>query len=46
MKVNDSLMAEAIELLQDNQELIADTKRETSVGCSGCGMGCSGIVGG
>ena len=46
MKITDSLMAEATEMLSNNIEAIASAKRIVSIGCSGCGMGCSGIVGG
>lgn len=46
MKITDSLMAEATEMLSNNIEAIASAKRIVSIGCSGCGLGCSGIVGG
>lgn len=45
MKVTDSLMAEATQMLSRNIEAIASAKRIVSVSCSGCGAGCSGIVG-
>lgn len=45
MKITDSLMAEATEMLSNNIEAIASAKRVVSIGCSGCGLGCSGIVG-
>ena len=46
MKVTESLIAEAIELLQNNKEIIAEVRETTAIGCSGCGLGCDGIVGG
>ena len=45
MKVTDSLMAEATSMLSNNIEAIASAKRIVSIGCSGCGLGCAGIVG-
>lgn len=45
MKVKDSLMKEAKVLLTRSAESIAVAKRSVSVSCSGCGAGCSGIVG-
>lgn len=45
MKVTDGLMAEATQMLSRNVEAIANAKRIVSVSCSGCGAGCSGIVG-
>lgn len=46
MKLENSLLEQANELLNVNQENISKTETETvSVSCSGCGAGCSGIVG-
>ncbi|MBQ9558914.1 MAG: hypothetical protein IJ762_05095 [Bacteroidaceae bacterium] len=46
MKVTDALMAEVNEMLAGNACAIAGAKRVVSIGCSGCGLGCDGIVGG
>lgn len=46
MKLENSLLQQATELLNANQENISKTLTETvSVSCSGCGAGCSGIIG-
>jgi len=45
MKVTESLMKEAKLTIARNAESIATAKRGVSVSCSGCGAGCSGIVG-
>jgi len=45
MKVTEALMAEATQMLSRNTEAIASAQRIVSVSCSGCGAGCSGIVG-
>ncbi|MFR9507795.1 MAG: hypothetical protein SNH27_13860 [Rikenellaceae bacterium] len=46
MKLENSLLEQATELLKANQESISKSEVETvSVSCSGCGAGCSGIVG-
>lgn len=45
MKVTESLMKEAKVMLTRNADLVATAKRGVSVSCSGCGLGCSGIVG-
>lgn len=46
MKVDESLLMEANEVLAENQESLSQVVTEiASVSCSGCGLGCSGIVG-
>lgn len=46
MKVSDKLLVEVDELLTANQEeLVLVEDAIVSVGCSGCGWGCAGIVG-
>ena len=47
MKVDESLLMEANEMLAENQERLSQvvTTEIASVSCSGCGLGCSGIVG-
>ncbi|MFR9507794.1 MAG: hypothetical protein SNH27_13855 [Rikenellaceae bacterium] len=47
MKLERSLLEQANDLLNANQESIAKTEVPSSVSwsCSGCGAGCSGIVG-
>lgn len=47
MKVEESLLQEAQELLEANARTIREVEDDiVSVGCSFCGLGCSGIVGG
>jgi len=43
MKVSDSLLMEATEIVKDVNEEIISTM--PGCGCSGCGLGCSGTVG-
>lgn len=46
MKVSDSLLEQAIELVE-NQDSLVENLLEVmpGCGCSGCGLGCSGTVG-
>ena len=48
MQIDEALLKDVQALLDENQiELEAlETKEILSVGCSFCGLGCSGIVGG
>ncbi len=45
MKVNEELLVEANEILANNQNVDRTEMDIASVSCSGCGWGCSGIVG-
>lgn len=44
MKVNDSLLVEATELVAEMEEELSSNSIAPE-GCSFCGLGCSGIVG-
>ena len=47
MKVNEILLQNAMSLLNAHQQEVNSKADEIlSIGCSWCGMGCSGIVGG
>lgn len=47
MKVTDELLEAAIEILEQNQNVLdVELSRISSIGCFGCGMGCSDTVGG
>lgn len=45
MKVSEELLAEANEVLVSNREVNCTESVIASPSCSGCGWGCSGIVG-
>lgn len=46
MKVSDSLLEQATELVENQEVLIEDLLDVMpGCGCSGCGLGCSGTVG-
>ena len=47
MKVNEELMSAVVETLEKNQgEMNAELSNISTIGCFGCGLGCSGTVGG
>lgn len=47
MKVNEDLLATANFILNNNQnEMESNCDVVTTIGCWGCGLGCSGTVGG
>jgi hypothetical protein len=46
MQVNEMLLAEAKMLLEANREQLVADERIVSIGCFGCGFGCSDTVGG
>lgn len=47
MKVSEELMNAAVETLDNNQsKMNAELSAINSIGCFGCGLGCSGTVGG
>lgn len=46
MKVEESLLQEAMEMVEANARTTQEVEGDiVSVGCSFCGLGCSGIVG-
>ncbi len=46
MNVNELLLAEAKSVLEANREMLMADERIMSIGCFGCGLGCSDTVGG
>lgn len=47
MKVNEELLKAALIILDENEETMnEEVSLISSVGCFGCGLGCSGTVGG
>ena len=46
MNVNELLLAEAQLVLVANRVFLATDDRIMSIGCFGCGLGCSDTVGG
>ncbi len=46
MKVTEELLNAAVAALESNQSAMDEEQLINSIGCFGCGMGCSGTVGG
>ena len=47
MKVTEDLLKAATETIQQNSEVLEKEQSEiVSIGCFGCGLGCSDTVGG
>lgn len=47
MKVNEELLQAAFIILNENDEVMnEELSLINSIGCFGCGLGCSGTVGG
>lgn len=47
MKVTEDLLNAATEIIQQNSEMLENEQSIiASIGCFGCGMGCSDTVGG
>lgn len=46
MKVTSALMSSATKMVANNARAIQESKKIQTIGCSYCGLGCSGIVGG
>lgn len=47
MQVSEELLIEAKSTLEDNQKVMSsEAEAIQTIGCFGCGLGCSGEVGG
>lgn len=46
MKVTEELLNAAMAALDENQSVMDDEQLINSIGCFGCGLGCSDTVGG
>lgn len=46
MKVSEELLSEAIAALDEAQHVMDESQSISSIGCFGCGLGCTDTVGG